>query len=99
MSSYTPDYDPNEEDRRYDEDRQRRLDEQAELREAQRRASGISAEQLSLLDAFQCGQRAGSMGHGASMNPYQSGSPEHAEWERARMATIAARLTTPRRAA
>jgi hypothetical protein len=79
----------NREDEAYERDRQRKLDDELE---AKRGASGLSPEQLSLQDAFSEGQRAGGFGHGASMNPYQDGCPEHREWERARMAVIGAAL-------
>jgi len=52
---------------------------------AKRAASGLSPEQLSLQEAFSAGQRAAGFSHGASMNPYQDFTHEHAEWERGRI--------------
>lgn len=49
-------------------------------------------DELSLMQAAVEGQRAGVMGHGASMNPYQDDTPEHREWERVRLNTIGQRL-------
>ena len=55
-----------------------------------RNAAGISIEELSLQDAFLEGQRAGSHGTAAALNPYQHGTPEHDSWERGRMAALSA---------
>jgi hypothetical protein len=49
-------------------------------------------DELSMMQAAMEGQRAGQMSHGASMNPYQDNTREHAEWERCRMATIGSML-------
>lgn len=56
-----------------------------------RTAYGISPEELSLQDAAIEGARAGQMGFGASLNPYQDNTPEHASWEDARMQALAQR--------
>lgn len=84
------------EDRAFADHRQQLVDDEAEAREieAKRNASGISAEILSLQEAFLEGQRAGQMGLAAGLNPYQAGIPEHAEWERGRSAVIGARLNS-----
>lgn len=60
--------------------------------EAKRAASGMSPEQLSLQDAFMEGQRAGQLGLSSALNPWQHGSAQHAQWERARMGVIGAAL-------
>lgn len=57
-----------------------------------RHASGMSPEELSLLDAFCEGQRAGVMNLAAGLNPYAPLTPESAEWERGRAAAIGAWL-------
>ena len=62
-------------ERAYREDVQRRLDDEVEA--------------AALADAFSEGARAGLMGFGASLNPWQSNTREHAEWERGRMSTLA----------
>ena len=62
-------------------------------------ASGLSPEELSLQDAAIEGRKAGALGNGASMNPYQAGIAEHAEWERHRVLGLGALLAYPRRAA
>jgi len=85
-------------DRVHGEEVQREVDDKAE-EEAKRRAASYSPELLSLQEAFLEGQRAAGFSHGASMNPYQDPTAEHAEWERGRMAGLAARLNSPRRAA
>lgn len=41
-----------------------------------------------LQDAYIEGVRSGKLGHGAGMSPYPLGSPEYAEWNRARLNTI-----------
>lgn len=50
------------------------------------------ADAMSLQDAALQGQRAGEMGFGGSMNPFQDFAPEHAVWERARLNAVALRL-------
>lgn len=80
-------YGPGNPDYEYDAARQEKLDDEQEAA-AKRAASGISPEVLSLQDAFLAGQKSGHLGHGASMNPYQHGVPEHAEWERGRMGAL-----------
>ena len=80
-------YAPGNEDYEYDAARQREVDEESEA-VAKRNASSTSPEILSLQDAFNAGQKSGLLGHGSSMNPYQDHTPEHAEWERARFATL-----------
>jgi hypothetical protein len=72
-------------DRIADESVQREIDDGAE---AKRAASGMSPEQLSMQDAFIEGARAGRMGFGASLNPYQDSAPEHNEWNRGRLSAI-----------
>lgn len=57
-----------------------------------RTASGMSPEELSLIDAGNEGRKAGMLGTAAALNPFDHGTPEHQEWERQRMAAIAARL-------
>ncbi len=57
-----------------------------------RTAYGTSPEELSLQDARIAGVKAGHLGHGASMNPYQDYTPEHKEWESARMQSQAQHL-------
>lgn len=54
-----------------------------------RTAAGISKEELSLMDAFQEGARAGNLCLSPSLNPYQDNTPEHAEWERGRAGAVA----------
>lgn len=81
-----------DEDRAHDEGVQRALDDEME---AKRAASGYSPEQLSLQDAFIAGQQAGLRGNGANLNPYDHGTPEHAEWERARSGAQGAMLNGP----
>ena len=66
---------------------------------AKRAASGLSPEQLSLMDAGAEGQKAGFMGYGPEMNPYDPSTPERAIWEQRRHAAIGYRLNTRRRAA
>lgn len=51
-----------------------------------------TAAELSLQDALLEGQRAGARGLPASLNPNQDNTPEHAEWERGRMAAIGQHL-------
>lgn len=80
------------------EETQRELDDRAESA-AKRNAAGTSPEVLSMQDAFCEGQRAGQVGISASLNPYQLGVPEYAEWERARSAVIGARLNSQRKIA
>lgn len=63
--------------------RQREVDEEAD----KRRASGYSPEQLSIQDAYMEGQRAGSIGTSAGLNPYCDPSSTHYQaWERGRSA-------------
>lgn len=52
----------------------------------------MTPEELSIIQATAEGRTAGEYGHGASMNPYQEGSPEFSSWENARTATIGYRL-------
>lgn len=52
----------------------------------------MTPDELSIQDAFQEGQRAGMLALSPSLNPYQDDTPEHAEWERARLAALAYRL-------
>ena len=87
------------EDEAYDRYVQEIMDDEVEAREeearrnaAKRAASGISAELLSLQQAFVEGQRAGMLGLTAGLNPYDHAEPESEEWERARAAIISARL-------
>lgn len=54
--------------------------------------TGLSPAELSLIDAGNAGRQAGMLGTAAALNPYDHGTPEHAEWEKWRLATIAARL-------
>ena len=49
-------------------------------------------EKASLMDALQQGMNVGRMLFGPSLNPYQDGTPEHAEWERGRFAGMSVRL-------
>jgi hypothetical protein len=85
-------YDADEEDLRHDAAVQREIDERADmavrLAAAKRAASGISTEEMSMQDAFREGTKAGGQGFGASMNPYQDATPEHAEWNRGRLSAI-----------
>lgn len=83
-------------DRATDEAIQREVDDKTE---AKRRASGISAEELSLQDAFIEGQRAGHLNLAASLNPWQAGTVHHAEWERGRSCVIGAFLSNLKRVA
>lgn len=70
-------------DEAYELYRQRQVDEAAD----KRRASGYSPEELSLQDAYMEGQRAGSLGTAAGLNPYcDPGSPHYQAWERGRSA-------------
>lgn len=78
----------------YRDDVQRDLDDA----EAKRAAAGISPEILSLMDAAAAGRKAGMYGHGASLNPYDHATPEHAEWNKQRLAVIAFRLNSKRAA-
>lgn len=66
----------------------RDIDDAYEAREQER----LDAATLSLIDAGNAGRKAGMFGHGASLNPYDHGTPEHAEWDKHRLATIGARL-------
>lgn len=70
-------------------------DEAYDIAEAKRAASGMSPEQLSLQDAFLEGTRAAGFSHGAAMNPFQDGTPEHGEWERGRQSTLGMALNKP----
>lgn len=54
----------------------------------------MTPEELSVLDAAAQGQKAGEYGHGASMNPYQSETPENTVWENNRAMTISVRLNS-----
>lgn len=49
-------------------------------------------EELSLQDAFYEGMRVGRMLFGASLNPFQDNTPEHAEWERGRFGAVGQRM-------
>lgn len=49
---------------------------------------------LSVQQAREEGNRAGELGHGASMNPNQSGTIEHEVWENARAYNIGYRLNS-----
>lgn len=60
--------------------------------DARQRELDDKVEQAALQDAFLQGQRAGNLGLSSSLNPFDSKSPEHAEWERARSTVIGARL-------
>jgi len=87
------------EDEAYDRYVQEIMDDEVEAREeearrnaAKRAASGLSPELLSLQDARFAGSQAGYRGNGASLNPYQDWTPEHAAWENARTAAIRALL-------
>lgn len=53
------------------------------------RQEEVDAEQ----EAFSEGQRAGMLGLTAGLNPYDHNTTESTEWERARAAIIAARLS------
>lgn len=67
----------------YDLYRQRQVDEEAD----KRRASGFSPEELSIQDAYAEGQRAGSLGTAAGLNPFNDpGCPQYRAWERGRNA-------------
>lgn len=70
-------------------------DEAYDIAEARRAASGFSPEQWSLQDAFQEGQRAAGFGHGSSMNRFQDGTPEYAEWERGRLSALGMAVNRP----
>lgn len=90
---------PNAEDEAHDANVQRDLDDHAALERAlaqKRAAAGMSAEQLSLLDAFIEDGRAGYIGTAAGLNPYQHGTPEHDEWERGRMGALGYRMAGAR---
>lgn len=54
----------------------------------------LTAEELSVMDAAEQGQKAGERGNGASQNPYQDGTPEHLVWENNRSTVIAYRLNS-----
>lgn len=87
---------PDAEDEARDADVQRKLDDEtAAALIAKRNASGISLDELSLQDAAIAGRKAGMLGHGAAMNPYQPGVAEYDEWEKFRSTTIGARLNGP----
>lgn len=86
-------------DQVHDDDVVRTLDDEVEARAenaerdaAKRRASGISAEQLSLMDARIAGAECGQRGSPASWNPYQDFTPEHHEWERCRLQALSQTL-------
>lgn len=79
----------------YRDDVQRDMDDAADLRAA----SGMSPELMSLMDAGNEGQKAGFLTMSPSLNPYQSETPEHSEWERRRDAAVRAKLNGFRRAA
>lgn len=57
-----------------------------------RHASGMSAEELSIQDAFIEGQRAGGQSLSAALNPNRDGTPEHDAWERGRRSAEAMKL-------
>lgn len=59
----------------------------------------MNADEMSLQDAFAQGQRAASFSHGATMNPFQAETPEHAEWERGRMGALGMQANPTRRTA
>lgn len=54
----------------------------------------LTAAELSVMDAAEQGQKAGEYGHGAGMNPFDAGSPEHLVWENNRATVIAYRLNS-----
>lgn len=54
----------------------------------------MTPEELSIIQATTEGREAGNFGHGASMNRYQDGTPEHAAWENARTGVIGFRLNS-----
>lgn len=59
-----------------------------------RNAAGISAEELSLQDAFMEGQRAGQIGTAAGCNPFVEPTlPQYREWERGRSSAVAYKLS------
>lgn len=62
------------------------------IADTKRNAAGISPEELSLQDAFMAGQREGLRGVSEGLNPYQDGTPEHAEWSRGRNAAEGMKL-------
>lgn len=81
------------EDERYDAWVVSILDDEVEARaEGAARWKAKRAAELSLIDAGNDGRKAGMLGLGASMNPFDHGTPEHAEWDKHRLATIGARL-------
>ena len=51
----------------------------------------LSPDELSLEQALTEGMHAGLMNRAASLNPYQSDTPEYAEWERGRAAATSQR--------
>lgn len=73
------------------DERQYRESVQEEI-EDKKHSSGISIEELSLMDARVEGQRAGHLGLSASLNPYDPSYPEHKAWEEARSCVIGAWL-------
>lgn len=78
---------------------QREIDNREELLAAQRRASGISKEELALIHAGNLGAQAGAMDLPAGLNPYPLGTSEYVEWDRRRVAVSVARLNNFRRVA
>lgn len=52
----------------------------------------MNADQAALMQAQTEGQQAGEFGFGASLNPYQDDTEQHAVWENARTAAIGYRL-------
>jgi hypothetical protein len=73
-----------DEDVDHDDREQRALDE----REAKKHASGMSAEEHTLLDAYVQGRRAGRDFCSPEMNPHPAGSAKHASWERGRVSAL-----------
>ncbi len=56
--------------------------------EDKKHASGISIDELSLMDARADGRRAGHLGLSAGLNPYDPSFPEHQAWEEGRTCVI-----------
>lgn len=48
----------------------------------------MTPDDLSLIDAAAEGCKAGKMGLGPSLNPYQDNTPEHDIWERSRITVV-----------
>lgn len=75
-------------DQEYNE-RQERLE---EIRAGRKEEAPKTPAELSLEQALTEGMHAGLTNRAASLNPYQSETPEHAEWERGRMAATSQRV-------